>query len=374
MLFLNNDDIHELLNMRDCINIQEEAFKGLAKGHSIHRPRIDMYVPCERDDGYWRWGTMEGATHAPGPYFAIRMKSDVIQWTEDKRSGLPREDKYCVEPGTYCGLIMLFSTRNGEPLAMMNDGHLQHMRVGGGAGIGVKHLSREDSTTVGMLGSGGMARTYLQAFCSVRPITRVKVYSPSRENRELYAREMEQELQLEVIPVDSAREAVRGVDIVSSCTSSMVPTIESEWLESGMHVTNLGPFELSEELLLHADVVIRQGIAGGAPTAGEDPVRVRSGVGHSPVAYIAGTEEELRRLPEARPRNPLFRRDCPDFSDLVSGKSAGRQSPDDITLYINGGNQGLQFASVGGLVYEAARLKKLGRELPSEWFVQDIRD
>lgn len=138
------------------------------------------------------------------------MKSDVIQWTEDKRSGLPREDKYCVEPGTYCGLIMLFSTRNGEPLAMMNDGHLQHMRVGGGAGIGVKHLSREDSTTVGMLGSGGMARTYLQAFCSVRPITRVKVYSPSRENRELYAREMEQELQLEVIPVDSARGSGSG--------------------------------------------------------------------------------------------------------------------------------------------------------------------
>jgi len=185
---------------------------------------------------------------------------------------------------------------------------------------------------------------------------------------------MEQELQLEVIPVDSAREAVRGVDIVSSCTSSMVPTIEPEWLEPGMHVTNLGPFELSEELLLHADVVIRQGIAGGAPTAGEDPVRVRSGVGHSPVAYIAGTEEELRRLPEARPRNTLFRRDCPDFSDLVSGKSAGRQSPEDITLYINGGNQGLQFASVGGLVYEAARQKSLGRELPSEWFVQDIRD
>lgn len=374
MLFLNNDDIHQLLHMQDCINIQEAAFKGLAEGHSVHRPRIDMYVPCEIEDGYWRWGTMEGATQVPGPYFAIRMKSDVIQWTQDKRSGLPREDKYCVEPGTYCGLIMLFSTRNGEPLAIMNDGHLQHMRVGGGAGLGVKHLSREDASTVGMLGSGGMARTYLEAFCAVRDIKQVKVYSPNRENRELYAREMEQQLQLEVIPVDSAREAVSEVDIISTCTSSMVPTVEPDWLEPGMHVTNLGPFELSEEILHQADVVIRQGIAGGAPTAGEDQLRVRSGVGHSPVAYIAGTHEQMQRLPEARARNTLFRRDFPDFSDLASGQCAGRTSEEDVTLYINGGNQGLQFASVGGLVYEAALRSQLGNALPSAWFLQDIRD
>lgn len=250
MLFLNNDDIHQLLHMQDCINIQEAAFKGLAEGHSVHRPRIDMYVPCEIEDGYWRWGTMEGATQVPGPYFAIRKKSDVIQWTQDQRSGLPREDKYCVEPGTYCGLIMLFSTRNGEPLAIMNDGHLQHMRVGGDAGLGVKYLSREDASTVGMLGQGGMARTYLEAFCAVRDIKQVKVYSPNRENRELYAREMEQQLQLEVTPVDSAREAVSGVDMISTFTSSMVPKVEHDWLEPGMHVTNLGPFELSEEFYI----------------------------------------------------------------------------------------------------------------------------
>jgi len=138
MLFLNNDDVHAVLKMSDCIEIQEQAFLGLDDGHSIHRPRIDMYVPCERDDGYWRWGTMEGATSVPGPYFAIRMKSDVITWTKDTDSGISREDKYCVTPGTYCGLIMLFSSRNGEPLAMLNDGYLQHMRVCGGAGIGVK--------------------------------------------------------------------------------------------------------------------------------------------------------------------------------------------------------------------------------------------
>ena len=47
------------------------------------------------------------------------------------------------------------STRNGEPLAFINDGVLQHMRVGGGAGIGARHLARADARTVGILGSGG---------------------------------------------------------------------------------------------------------------------------------------------------------------------------------------------------------------------------
>lgn len=82
----------------------------------------------------------------------------------------------------------------------------------------------------------------------------------------------------------------------------------------------------------------------------------------------------MQRLPEARARNTLFRRDFPDFSDLASGQCAGRISEEDITLYINGGNQGLQFASVGGLVYEAALRSQLGNALPSAWFLQDIRD
>ena len=372
MLFLNNDDVQRLLIMPDCIRVQEEAFRGLETGESIHRPRIDVYAPCEREDGYWRWGTMEGATRSPGPYFAIRMKSDVIQWSTDATSGLAREDKYCREPGTYCGLIMLFSTRNGEPLAIINDGHLQHMRVGGGAGIGAKHLAKENATRLGIIGSGGMARTYLMALMAVRPLTSVRVYSPNPSNRLAFAREM-QYLGIEITAVDSAQKAVQGTDIVASCTSSMTPTLEPEWLEPGMHITNLGPFELSEALLKSVTTVIRQGDGGAVKAEGETNPRIQSGVGHSPLAYIAGTETEMQRLPPPRSQT-LFRSEFPDFNDLVSGRSPGRLGDDDVTVYINGGNQGLQFASVGGLVYEAARSQLIGRELPTEWFLQTIRD
>src|SRR5258708_25026869 len=91
------------------------------------------------------------------------MKAEIGTWVRDQ-NGNGTEEKYCRTPGTYCGLILLVSTRNAEPLAFINDGVLQHMRVAGGAGIGAKYLARADSHVVGMLGSGGIARAHLQAF------------------------------------------------------------------------------------------------------------------------------------------------------------------------------------------------------------------
>jgi hypothetical protein len=113
-----------------------------------------------------------------------------------------------------------------------------------------------------MLGAGGMARTFLRAFCAVRDIRYVKVYSPTKANREAFAKEMSENLGIEVVPVDSAREAVRGVDILSTNTDSMVPTFEAGWVEPGMHVTMLGPFEISPEVERRFDVSIRQGVGG----------------------------------------------------------------------------------------------------------------
>jgi alanine dehydrogenase len=366
MLFIHNDVVEKVLSMKDCIEIQEEAFKAMETGAAIHRPRIDMYTPTDRTDGYYRWGTMEGWYDG---IFAIRMKSDVITWPTTG-NGSWTEEKYCVAPGTFCGLVMLFSSQNGEPLAMINDGVLQHMRVGAGAGIGAKHLARQNATTVGMLGSGGMARTFLEAYCAVRPIKHCKVFSPTKANRETYAREMTQKLGIEVVPVESAREAVRGVDILSTATDSMSPTFEAGWLEPGMHVGMLGPCEISPEAEARFDVKIRQGI-GGLKMPETD--RIQSEIGMSPVAWIAGSNEERKRLPRKTPGSG-FGGAYPDFCDLMFGRAKGRTSADQVTFYHNMGNQGLQFAAVGGLVYRKVRDQSIGRSVPTEWFVQDIRD
>ena len=367
MLIIDNALVSELLSMEECIDSQERAFGKIPSGEAAYRPRLDMYAPCEREDGYYRWGTMEGVFDG---IFAIRMKSDVITWPRDV-SGRWTEDKYCVEPGTYCGLVFLFSALNGEPLAMINDGAIQHMRVGGGAGIGARLLSRTNSRVVGMLGSGGMARTYIEAFCAVRDIERVKVYSPTKTNREKFASEMSGKLGIEIAAVGNAQEAVEGVDILSTATDSMEATFEADWLEGGMHVTNLGPDEVSREALDRIDVKIRQGTPGVEMDEGP---RLKSGVGHSPVAFIAGTEEEMKRLPPQNQNRSSFRVRYPDYCDLATGRAAGRTSDTQITFYQNVGFQGLQFAAVGGLVYRKARSLGKGREIPTEWFLQDIRD
>ncbi len=67
---------------------------------------------------------------------------------------------------------------------------LQHMRVGADGGIGVKYLANADAATVGMLGSGGMAHSNLDAFMQVRKIRRLQVFSPTPEHRESFAREV----------------------------------------------------------------------------------------------------------------------------------------------------------------------------------------
>ena len=378
MLIIDNATVSQLLTMDDCIRVQEEAFRKLPTGGAIHRPRIDMYFPCEREDGYFRWGTMEGANDG---IFAIRMKSDIMTWPKDA-NGNWTEEKYCREPGTYCGVVFLVSTRNGEPLAFINDGILQHMRVGGGAGIGAKYLARRDTHVIGMLGSGGMARTFLEAFKCVRDVRLCKVHSPNPEHREAFAEEMSRRLNIEVRAVDSAREAVRGADLLSSCTDSMQPVYDAEWIEKGMHITNLGRREVPDEIMDKLDVIVRQGTAGLQMKQTE---RFQAERGLSPAAFIGGTVEEMKRIPEKNSQpgfggdSPEFTdrgrgSDKPDFADLVTGKCAGRTGRDQVTFYRNVGNQGLQFSSVGGWVYAQAVKAGKGRTIPTDWFLQDIRD
>src|SRR6476646_6237150 len=185
-LIINNDDVTKVLTMADTIAALETAYLQMASKEGVCRPRIDMWIPTSDPDKNYQFGTMEGGSTSG--YFAIRMKSDVIY--ETTYNGVTTQEKYCTRPGLFCGLILLTSIENGEPLAFLHDGHLQHMRVGGDGGIGVKYMANEDAEVVGMLGSGGMARTHMQAFTRVRTIKKLQVFSPTKANREAFGHEM----------------------------------------------------------------------------------------------------------------------------------------------------------------------------------------
>jgi alanine dehydrogenase len=365
MIFLTNQHIQQVLTMDACIDVIEEAYHELSAEQAAYRPRIDFYVPQEPH--YYRWGTMEGASRKLG-VMAIRMKSDKLIW--NREGEFKTEDKYCIRPGTYCGLVFLLSIATGEPLALMNDGVLQHLRVGACAGLGAKYLSRQNSKVLGILGSGGMARTYAEAIRAVRPIELMNVFSPTKANRERYAEEMTQELGIEVQAVPTAAQAVRGADIVALATDSLIPVMNPEWVEPGMHVTNVRSNEVNQELLAKMDVIGRLGTATMMiDHLPEGTINGSDGM----FAYCAGTADEKGRIPTA-PHRGVDNPKIGTLPDLMAKRWAGRTNDQQITFLNNQGTQGLQFAAVGAKAYELATAKGLGHPLPSEWFLQDIRD
>jgi alanine dehydrogenase len=367
MLFLNNEDVKQVLTMEVTMNALDQAYRELAREEAVCRPRIDIQIPTPDADKVYQWGTMEGGSTSG--YFAIRMKSDVIYETEYQ--GAITQEKYCMQPGTFCGLILLNSTKNAEPLALINDGYLQHMRVGADSGIGAKYMAREDATVVGMIGSGGMAHSHVDSFLQARPkLKKIQVYSPTKANREAYAKEISEKHGLEVVPMSHPRDVYKGAHIVAGCTDSAVPIVIGKWLEEGTHVTCVGG-KPDDETLKRIDVSLR---LGTAPAPWGLP---QFGVADEYITYAAKPKQnadfQMKRAGK-RGHGVIAHDRAVFFSEILSGATKGRSSDKQITYSERGNIQGAQFFAVAGRVYELAKEKGLGRELPTEWFLQDIRD
>ena len=367
MLMLNNADVAKVLDMKLTMSALDDVFKEMAIGDFVGMGRIDVYVPSgETKAPYYRWAVMTGGSKKDGMVCA-RMLSDMVNWPREH--GRIRENKYAQKPGTFLGLLFLFSAKDATPVAMINDGFLQHYRVGGGAGLGVKYLSRPDSEVVGMIGSGGMARTYLDAFLQSRKIRKVKVWSPNTENVKLYAREMAELHNIEVEPAASAREAVRGAHIVSCCTSTNEPVFFNDWLEPGMHVTNLTSSEIEPNLPRIVDVAMRAGEA--TPRLEKLPPEAdyyRAGF----LGYVAGQPEERATVPKLTLPPDII--GMPRLVDLIAGKERGRTDNKQTSFFLNVGAIGAQFEGVAAAVYNKAKAQGLGIEIPTDYFLQDIRD
>ncbi len=373
MIFLTNHDVQQILKMEDCIRVLEEGEVEQSRGELVARPRIDIITSTRTPHRFYRWGTMEGTSKALQSH-AIRMKSDVVY--RESQGDRVIEEKYASRPGFYCGLVFLFDTSTGEPLALMQEGYLQHLRVGARNALGVKYLARHDAAVVGMIGSGGMARTHAMAFCAVRKIRRIQVYSPTAKNREAYAREMSEKLKIEVDPVKSPAEAVKGAEIVATCTDSTDPVLKGEWLEEGVFVTTVkGTTELDESTLKRVDIFFT--FAPEAPSEREQDKSWKTHahrISGTHGAYVAGRPEDLARIPEVTKERKVDGGKIVSFKDLFGDKTGGRANDRQIISMTGNHIQGIQFASVGGQTVELIRERGLGREFPTDWLLQDIRN
>jgi alanine dehydrogenase len=185
---------------------------------------------------------------------------------------------------------------------------------------------------------------------------------------------MEAEIGAQVIPCATPEEAARGADILAACTNSVVPIVFARMLEPGMHLTQVSG-ELDLDVLPRLDVAI-----GGDP-----PSQIYQGIpvddSHGFTTYLAGNLEALQEAiaggRQPRPTDSFRGRAAP-LVDLIAGTVQGRLRDDEISAsngaVRGGGKQGLQFVTVASLVYDRAKQAGLGREIPTDWFLQDIRD
>ncbi len=368
-LIINNDHVAQVLTMEDTMAVLEQAYADLVTRQGVCRPRIDLQIPTSDENKTYQWGTMEGGSIRG--YFAIRMKSDVL--TQEMRGGIPTEEKYCVRPGRWCGLILLTSIETGEPLAFLNDGILQHMRVGADGGIGAKFMSREDAEVIGMLGSGGMSRSNMEAITCVRDIKKLQVFSPTKANREAFAAEMRAKYGIEVVVCDAPEQVYRGADILAALTDATEPVTDGACLEPGTHIIVIGGSGAPDDAsIAKIDVSLRFGNAP-QPWGLEEFGRAKSRL-----TYAAMTEEVAKKYmsPDAKRggRGAVAEDRVVWLADILEGRAKGRTGDDQITYSERGNLQGAQFHAVAGRAYECARKAGLGHEIPTEWLLQDIRD
>lgn len=354
-LILSNGDVERLLTMPDCIAALEDSYRELAEGRAVSRTRSDTLAPIAGTDALYSLKSMDGVAPKLG-VGAVRINSDVITWPR-VGNAMRREKTPAAPGGRWVGLVLLFSSETGEPLAIMPDGVMQRIRVGACNGLGVKYLARRDARRIGLLGSGWQAGAQLSAACAVRPIEAISCFSPNRDNRERFAHEASAELGIEVLPVETPEEAIEAADIVMCASNSVDNIFFERWLRPGLHVSSIKRPEVEPAALTRADLVV-------VHTHDAKPIHATT------KDLIIPENEEAGK--GWRNASELDFSTLPTLPQLIAGHAQGRRSESEITCFLNNLGLGFQFAVAGALVYRRAKEEGLGHELPTDWFTEDV--
>ncbi len=344
VLVLTNQDLEGLLPMGECLAACEEAFWEFGHGIAQIVPPRRVNTPI-REDGTWNWLNV---IHGSVPRFnmaAVRVDSAKMRFR--RTNGGARMDF----PGTFSGFVLLFDLKTSELLCIYHDHYVSSLRVGATSAIGVKYMAREDSHTLGIVGTGFQAEGTVEAICRVRPIRLVKAYSTNKENCRRFAEKMSKRVGIEARAADDAKAVVQGSDIVVACTTSMEPVFDGAWLEEGTHVISTsGATRFDQRREIDEETVRRSGL----------------------VVVNLKEQIEIDQQPELMipiRKGYLRLEDIHELGDLVTGKIPRWTTASRITHHSNNGGMGIQFAAAGAVIYENARRAGRGTELPAELFV-----
>jgi len=323
-LVLREDDVRAVLTMPDVVDVLDAAFRRYAAGEAANRPRSRIVLPEGR-----------GVLHVLSAYVP-------------GQPGHPDRDgpglvglKTYTTSKTGVRFVVLLSSAEDGLLAIVEADWLGQMRTGAASGLATRYMARQDARIVGLLGTGGQARTQVLAMCAVRPIERLFVYGRDESRRRAFCEEMAERTGVAFEPVASAEEAVRLADIVVTATTAQQPVMSGAWLRPGTHINAMGSNwhnrrEVDDETVERSAIVAVDAL---------DQARIEAG--------------DLV-IPSAAGRFSFDR--AVELGEIVAGKVAGRASDQQITLFKSLGI-GLEDVATAGRVYELARERGLGQEL-----------
>ncbi len=293
-LILTAADVATVLSLDDCIGAVEEAFRAHGEGR-LHPPGI-LSEHAER-------GAFHIKTSAIGRYFAAKTNANF--------------------PGrqpTIQGVVLLFDTEEGTPLAVMDSIEITARRTAAASAVAAKYLALRGRVNVTVFGWGKQGQVQLEAIRRVLDVGDVQVIDPQLGRAE-------------------ARPTLES-DVILTCTTSRTPILQLKDVKSGAFVAAVGAdnpakSEIAPELLAASAVVAD--ITDQAATIGD--------LHHAIEAGVVGRDYIRAELGE-----------------VVAGKKRGRISDDEIVIFDSTG-AGFQDTAAAAIVYERARERGIGTEV-----------
>jgi ornithine cyclodeaminase/alanine dehydrogenase-like protein (mu-crystallin family) len=315
-LHISEAEVRALLTMPVAVDAVEEISRKQANGEVVVHPRRRFEFPGSNFFHY-----MAAADYTTG-YLAMK--------------------QYTYVRGRLKFLVPLYEMGTGELVALIEADSMGQLRTGAASGVATKYLARRDARIAAIIGTGGQAKTQLEAIATVRKLDSVNVFGRDPRRREAFCKEMSARVGIPVRASASASEAVRGAHIVCTATTAVQPVVNGADLTSGVHINAIGANhahkrELDDEAVASADVIVVDSIEQSRQEAGD--------------LIIAFHGDEICWTGVKR------------LSDVVSGKATGRTSDTEVTLFKSNGIASWDLA-VAIKVYKAAREAGLGRELP----------
>lgn len=313
-LILREQHVRFLLSMHETLIVLEDVFNAQSHGLVINQPRSRIILP-------------NGMLHmlaAAVPTLGVLGYKTYTAFREGVRF-----------------VVMLFSAQDGQLLAIIEAAWLGAMRTGAASALATKYMAREDATTVGLIGAGKQAVTQLIGVCNVRPISSIYVYSRRQREREIFCLEMERLLNIEVIPVATARQAVEVADVLITATTSREPVLHGEWLKPGCHINAIGSNwahrrELDDITLQRSSLIVTDSFEQACVEAGD---------------LIIPADEGLFDWERVH-----------ELSEVVGDGGLMREISEDITLY-KGLGIALEDVATAAHVYMLAVQRGIGEEI-----------